>query len=83
MLTVKNCRSRISVKIKRTAQEEVVRQFHDYQPLQEVLECPVCSKCGTKMWLARIEPDDKPGYDVRTFECTECDHSEIVTVKFR
>ena len=83
MLTVKKCRSRISVKINRAAQEEVVREFHDHQPLQQLPERPNCSKCGAKMWLARIEPHDQPGHDVRTFECPECDHSEIVTVKFR
>ena len=60
-----------------------MRQFQDHQPLQQLPERPNCSKCGTKMWLARIEPDDKPGHDVRTFECPECDHLEIVTVKFR
>jgi hypothetical protein len=69
--------------IHRTAQEDVVRQFPDRQPLQQLLERPVCSKCGTKMWLARIEPHDRPDHDVRTFECSECDHSEIMTVKFR
>jgi transcription elongation factor Elf1 len=35
------------------------------------------------MWIARIEPADKPDHDIRTFECPRCDHQEIVTVKFR
>jgi predicted RNA-binding Zn-ribbon protein involved in translation (DUF1610 family) len=39
---------------------------------------PECPKCGTRMWLARIEPDE-PGYDRRKFECPECDH-ELVEV---
>jgi hypothetical protein len=30
--------------------------------------CPLCSKCGAPMWLARIQPD-KPGCAPRTFEC--------------
>jgi hypothetical protein len=30
-----------------------------------------CSKCGTPMRLACIEPTG-PGLDVRTFECTKC-----------
>ena len=30
-----------------------------------------------------IEPAGEPGYDVRTFECPECNHSENVTIKFR
>ena len=29
---------------------------------------PNCPKCGTPMWLARIEPDE-PNYDRRTYEC--------------
>lgn len=32
------------------------------------------------MSLARIEPD-KPGYDLRTFECSKCDHVVSVVVK--
>ena len=35
------------------------------------------------MWLARIEPTDKPDYDQRTFECPRCDHSEMMMVKFK
>ena len=34
------------------------------------------------MWLARIEPTDKPDYDQRTFECARCEHSETMMVKF-
>jgi ssDNA-binding Zn-finger/Zn-ribbon topoisomerase 1 len=30
-----------------------------------------CSKCGKPMRLARVEPA-APGYDVRIFECPEC-----------
>jgi hypothetical protein len=40
-----------------------------------------CSKCGTSMLLTLIEPE-KPDYDKRTFECTTCDHSEIMVVKY-
>jgi hypothetical protein len=32
---------------------------------------PVCSKCGTPMWLTRIEPD-RLGCARRTFECPRC-----------
>ncbi len=35
------------------------------------------------MWLARIEPTNKPDYDQRTFECPQCNHSETMTVKFK
>jgi hypothetical protein len=60
-----------------------MRQFQTSPPSQELIDRPNCPKCGTKMWLARIEPDSKPGHDVRTFECPECDYWEAVTVKFR
>jgi ssDNA-binding Zn-finger/Zn-ribbon topoisomerase 1 len=43
---------------------------------------PPCSKCGTVMLLARIEPE-KPDHDKRTFECPKCEHSESVVVKFQ
>jgi hypothetical protein len=42
---------------------------------------PPCPKCGTTMMLARIEPHT-PGYDMRTFECPACDHSESAVVHF-
>ena len=44
---------------------------------------PPCEKCGQQLWLARIEPADKPDHDLRTFECTNCKTSEIVKVKFK
>jgi hypothetical protein len=31
------------------------------------------------MNLAQIMPD-RPGFDVRTFECVRCDHTHILTV---
>ncbi len=43
---------------------------------------PPCSKCGTQMLLARIEPD-KPDHDKRTFQCSICDHSESFVVKYK
>jgi transcription elongation factor Elf1 len=36
--------------------------------------------CGSRMLLARIEPE-KPGYELRTFECPTCEHSMSVVVK--
>jgi hypothetical protein len=38
-----------------------------------------CSKCGTPMRLACIEPT-APGLDMQTFECTKCNTSERFTV---
>jgi hypothetical protein len=32
--------------------------------------------------LTRIEPDE-PGFDLRSFECTDCDFSEIRKVKYK
>jgi hypothetical protein len=34
------------------------------------------------MYLARIEPE-KPGYDLRTFECPMCQHVEKAVVQFK
>ena len=31
-----------------------------------------CPECRSSMRLAWIEPDEKPGYDKRTFECLHC-----------
>jgi len=46
------------------------------------IAAPKCPKCGTHMWLARIEPD-APDYDRRTYECPECDHSVTEIVKYK
>jgi hypothetical protein len=34
---------------------------------------PLCSKCGSVMMLARIEPA-RPDYDLRSFECSSCNN---------
>jgi DNA-directed RNA polymerase subunit RPC12/RpoP len=51
-------------------------------PETRVLMRPVCSACGTEMWLVTIEPD-KPDYDRRAFECPRCQHEESVVVKYK
>jgi hypothetical protein len=51
-----------------------------FDPARLVLNEPVCPKCGTRMWLVRIEPD-KPGHDKRTFKCTQCEN--VVNEVFR
>jgi ribosomal protein S27AE len=43
------------------------------------LENPRCPKCGTGMTLARIARGPS-GFDIRTFDCGQCDHAHIVTV---
>lgn len=48
-------------------------------PFLTSIEFPRCPKCRhARMILARIAPG--PQGDVRTFECTKCDHAHIVTV---
>ena len=42
-----------------------------------------CPECCSSMRLAWIEPDEKPGYDKRTFECLHGRHLDTVTVKLR
>ncbi len=53
-----------------------------YQPATPFIIRPPCSRCGTRMMLARIEPD-APGHDRRSFECSKCgnEHSEVVVFK--
>ena len=41
---------------------------------------PSCPKCGTRTMLVRIFPD-RPGYDVRTYECPRCEHEVIEVVQ--
>src|SRR5262249_19587572 len=42
-----------------------------------------CPQCRSSMRLVWIEPDEKPGYDRRAFECSHCLHLETVVVKYR
>ena len=43
---------------------------------------PDCPQCAAQMYLARIEPE-KPGHDLRTFECPRCQHVERAVVQFK
>jgi predicted RNA-binding Zn-ribbon protein involved in translation (DUF1610 family) len=54
----------------------------EFTPSQPGFGHPTCPNCGTRMWLARIEPD-KPDHDLRTFECPQCDHTETVVTKYK
>jgi hypothetical protein len=36
-----------------------------------VIKSPRCAKCGEMMALRLIEPE-RPGFDLRTFECPKC-----------
>jgi len=40
-----------------------------------------CPDCGTPLRLSLIEPE-RPDHDKRTFECTECEHSETAVIKY-
>jgi hypothetical protein len=35
------------------------------------------------MFIVRIDPDDRPDHDRRTFECLDCKHEEVRVVKYR
>ena len=59
-----------------------MKHSHIHHP-PKLLELPPCPKCGSSMWLARIEPTERHDYDQRTFECPKCEHSETKLVKFR
>lgn len=58
-----------------SAEAEPVNATHNYRP--------ICSKCGVRTALARIEPTGEPGYDLRTFECLACGNLEQIEVKYR
>jgi hypothetical protein len=38
-----------------------------------------CAKCGATMTLVRIARGPS-GFDIRTFDCGECNHAHILTV---
>jgi hypothetical protein len=42
-------------------------------------EPPRCSKCDASMTLVLIARGP-PGFDIRTFDCANCDHAYIATV---
>ena len=44
---------------------------------------PRCAKCRAEMWLAWIEPDEKPDHDKRVFECPRCQYEITEIVKYR
>jgi len=46
-------------------------------PINERPECP---ECAALMYLTTIEPE-RPGFDLRTFECPRCQHVESVVAE--
>ena len=51
-----------------------------FGPSLMAIERPRCSKCQNRMCLARIAPGPT-GFDIRTFECTKCQHVQILSVE--
>jgi hypothetical protein len=45
------------------------------------IEQPTCSKCGSATQLFGVEAADRPGYDLLTFVCPECEHIETAIGK--
>ena len=62
--------------------EAEVPQSDILNPQRAFIDHASCPKCGSAMWLARIEPD-KPDHDLRTFQCPNCEHTETKVVKFK
>ena len=58
---------------------EIMPESQDDPPKAQDPQSMPCSKCGAKLTLAHIEPD-QPGYDRRTFECRGCGHSETKVI---
>ena len=44
--------------------------------LLSAIDRPRCSRCYAKMTLARIT-QGSPGFEIRSFECPECDHAIV------
>jgi hypothetical protein len=54
-----------------------------YQPAtahSDSIKRPECSKCGTKLRLFGIEPE-RPGYELHSFECPNCNRIETAIGK--
>ena len=41
-----------------------------------------CPSCELQLFLSRITPTERDGYEERTYECSMCVYEETVTVKF-
>ena len=57
-------------------------QSHTDDPNEPKHMARPCAMCGFPMFLSLIEPSDKPDHDRRLFQCTTCEYSESVTVKY-
>ena len=57
-------------------------QSHIDDPSEPKHMTRACAMCGFPMFLSLIEPSDTPDHDRRLFQCTTCEYSERVTVKY-
>ena len=58
-------------------------QPYQTRPRLRLAGLPFCKSCGAQMWLASIEPADKPNHDKRTFECPRCQEETVEIVKYK
>ena len=49
---------------------------------QADIELPTCPKCGERMWVAQIKPNE-PGFDTCIFECPTCDNRIVKFGEYR
>jgi hypothetical protein len=48
----------------------------------DAIKRPSCSQCGTATVLIGIEPEpERPGYDLHTFQCPNCQNYELAVGK--
>ena len=55
---------------------------NDLETLPSPLSRPSCPLCSNRMELKFIQPD-RPGFDLRTFECPKCSVREDMIIQFR
>jgi hypothetical protein len=64
----------------RTLVERLMAEVVPLSPLAlTAIERRNCTKCGATMTLVRIARGPS-GFDIRTFDCCECNHAQILTV---
>ena len=54
--------------------------FAPATPHSDSIERPRCSECGAATLLVGIEPE-RPGYNLHTFQCPECENFETAVGK--
>jgi hypothetical protein len=47
----------------------------------QLIDGPPCPGCGAILCVVSIEPDNKPDYELLTFECAWCEHKQLVSAK--